>query len=64
VIDRTLIALAAGVAAFFVALAGAWVLVSAYEKIGWQIPLAAGVAVAVALWVVDFLTDELAKRQK
>jgi hypothetical protein len=64
VIDRTLIALAAGVAAFFIALAGAWILVSAYEKIGWQVPLAAGVAVALALWVVDFLTDELAKRQK
>lgn len=63
-IDRTLIALAAGVAAFFIALAGAWILVSAYEKIGWQVPLAAGVAVALALWVVDFLTDELAKRQK
>ena len=63
-IDRTLISLAAGLAAAFVALVGTWILLTAYAAVGWQVPVAAGIAVFLALWVVDFLTDELAKRQK
>lgn len=63
-VDRTLISLAGGVIAAVVALVGAWILLSAYERVGWVVPLAAGVAVFLALWAVDFLTDYLAERAK
>jgi len=64
VIERTFISLAVGIAAGVVVLLGSWLLVTAYTAIGWQVPVAAGFAVATAIWVIDFLTDELARRQK
>lgn len=64
VIDRTIIAVIAGVITVFVVLVGAWLIVTSYGVIGWQVPVASGVAVFTALWVIDFLTDELAKRQQ
>ena len=63
-IDRTLISIAGGLVGGLAILVGAWVIVSAVGVIGWQIPVAAGVAVFLALWTVDFLTDYLAKRQR
>jgi len=64
VIDRTVISLLAGVAAGLVVLIGAWLIVTAYSVIGWQTPVAAGFAVFIALWAIDWLTDELAKRKR
>lgn len=61
-LDRTLIALAAGVAAGLVVLVGSWLILTAYALVGWQVPVAAGFAVFAALWVVDWLTDALEKR--
>lgn len=63
-IDRIVISLAGGLVAALVVLAGAWIIISAFEKVGWQIPVAAGVAVTLALFTVDFLTDFLARRQR
>lgn len=63
-LDRTVIAVLSGLAAALIALVGSWLLVTAYSVIGWQIPLAAGVAVFVALWFIDWLTDEMTKRQQ
>lgn len=62
-IDRTLIALFAGVIAFLVVLIGSWMLLEAYKAIGWQVPLAAGVAVFSALWAIDAMTEYLARRR-
>lgn len=63
-IDRLLISLAGGLVAAVSILVGAWIIISAYQVISWQIPVAAGVAVTLALFTVDFLTDWLAKRQQ
>lgn len=63
-LDRTLIAIASGVVAFLAILVSAWLVVTALSFVGWQIPFAAGVAVAAAVWFIDWLTDEMAKRQK
>ena len=62
-VDRTLVALAAGLIAVLVALVGAWVILSAYTLIGWQIPVAAGIAVTIAMWFVDWMTDYLARHR-
>lgn len=63
-LDRTVVAVLAGLAAAGIALIGAWLLVTAYAAIGWQIPFAAGFAVFAAIWFIDWLTDELGKRQQ
>lgn len=63
-LDRTLISLAGGLVGGVVVLVAAWIIVSAVQVISWEIPVAAGIAVFVALWTVDFLTDYLAKRQR
>ena len=62
--ERTFVALCGGVIGGVAILVGAWVLLEAYTAIGWQIPLAAGVAVFTALWVIDWLTDEVSRRAK
>lgn len=63
-LDRTILAVIGGVVAFFITLLSAWLFVTAIAFVGWQIPFAAGVAVFVALWFIDWLTDEMTKRNE
>lgn len=63
-LDRTIVALTGGVIAAFIFLVGAWLLVTAYETIGWQVPVAAGVAAFISLWVVDLVSDEMVRRSQ
>lgn len=62
--DRTIVALLGGLAGGVVILVATWIIVSAYQMIGWQIPVASGVAVFVAVWTIDFLSDYMAKRNR
>lgn len=63
-VERTAIALLGGLVAALVVLVAAWILLAAYTTVGWQIPVAAGISVAGALWFVDWLSDTLSARRK
>jgi predicted tellurium resistance membrane protein TerC len=64
VTDRTIIAVLGGLVCGLVALIGADMIVQAYDHIGWQVPLAVGIAVTGSLWIVDWLSDYLERRRK
>lgn len=58
-IDRTLVSVAGGIfAAVVVLLLADWIL-TALDRRGPGVAMAAGIAVFVALWTVDALTDYL-----
>lgn len=63
-IERTIVSLIGGLIAAVVLMIGIAALLYAYDRLGPSVPIAAFVAGASSLWVVDWLSDYMSARAK